>query len=181
MPQVIFGSTATRVPAGIVAPAPAASTVPANSCPRVTGIDPGYSPCRMCRSVPQIPQASTRISRPRGPGSGVSISRTRKVCKASSRTARILIVPSHFRVTRTSDHAVSHDNPGFRWRLRLVHRSSVATPVPASRAGCTGSMQPISAAGPDASQRTGGASSRARSPQRQQLVVAARILGIGRR
>ncbi len=51
---------------------PVATTTPANSCPGMIGSDGANSPSRMCRSVPQIPQAATSTTTSRGPGAGSS-------------------------------------------------------------------------------------------------------------
>ena len=45
-------------------------TIPENSCPKVTGGFDGNSPAKRCRSVPQIPAASTLISTSPGWGTG---------------------------------------------------------------------------------------------------------------
>ena len=55
----------------------------------VTGGVEGNSPCSRWRSVPQMPQASTRTSKSSGPGAGFSTSRMNRLPMDSSRTAFI--------------------------------------------------------------------------------------------
>ncbi len=61
-------SEVTRAPAQAAStPLPRSATTPQNSCPIVTGGTLGYSPASMCRSVPQMPAASSSITTSPGP------------------------------------------------------------------------------------------------------------------
>ena len=61
-PQDVMHETSTRSPTAIVVTAaPISTTVPTASWPRIVpGVTAGTSPFRMCRSVPQIVDVSTR-------------------------------------------------------------------------------------------------------------------------
>ena len=97
--QGVFGSQVTRVPRGTATPAPTAVTIPENSCPSVTGGVQGNSPWKRCRSVPQIPAASTRICTSPGPGSGIGISLSLRSPGPKSLMAFMLAIPPrcHYR------------------------------------------------------------------------------------
>ena len=61
-------SDVTRAPAHAPStPRPSSATTPQSSWPIVTGGTHGYSPASMCRSVPQIPAASSSITTSPGP------------------------------------------------------------------------------------------------------------------